>query len=193
MLERPDEVLLPPPGRYLLDPVHTFAGFRVKHMIVGLVDGRFNTIEGEFVVTDDAERLFDRIDARVDAASVDTKVEARDEDLRSDRFFDVRTFPLITFTGVDCALVGNPLWTVTGELTIRDAARVVALEVTVRGATVDPHGRTRIGLTATTPLARGDFDLTTELAQESGPEGGFDVEVRVDVEAVLDDQGAKGD
>jgi polyisoprenoid-binding protein YceI len=46
--------------------VHTFAGFRVRHMLVGRVDGRFNTIEGEFVVSADAERLFDRIDVRVD-------------------------------------------------------------------------------------------------------------------------------
>jgi len=162
-------------------------------MIVGLVDGRFNTIEGEFVVTADAERLFDRIEVRVDAASVDTKVEARYEDLRSDRSFDVLTFPLITFTGADCALVSNPLWTVDGELTIRDVTCSVMLAVTVRGVTSDSHGRTRIGLTATATLARADFGLTTELAQESGPEGGFDVEIGVDVEAVLDAPGAEGD
>jgi polyisoprenoid-binding protein YceI len=126
-------------------------------------------------------------------ASVDTTVEAREEDLRSDRFFDVRTFPLITFTGADCALVSDPLWTVGVELTIRDVTRVVTLEVTVRGVTVGSHGRTRIGLTATAMLGRADFGLTTEHVQESGPEGDFDVEIEVDVEAVLDASGAEGD
>jgi len=63
----------------------------------------------------------------------------------------------------------------------------------VRGVTVDPHDRTRIGLTATTMLARRDFDPTMELAPASGPEGGFDVEVAPDVEAVLDDQRADAD
>jgi len=77
-------------------------------MIVGLVDGRFNAIEGGFVVTGDAERLFGWIDVRVDAASVDTKVEARDDDLRSERLFGVGSFPLLMFSGIDCALVGNP-------------------------------------------------------------------------------------
>jgi len=65
----------------------------------------------------------------------------------------------------------------------------VLLETVVRGTTIDPHGNTRIGLSARTALARADFDLTTELAQESGPEGGLDIEVQVDVEAVREEAG----
>lgn len=91
------EVALPPPGLYRSDPMHTFVEFRVKHLIIGRVDGRFDTVEGAFRITDDAERLFDKIEVRVEAASVDTNLDARDEDLRSVRFFDVANFPLLTF------------------------------------------------------------------------------------------------
>jgi polyisoprenoid-binding protein YceI len=177
---------LPPAGAYRLDPLHTFAQFSVKHLIVGRVDGRFNSLEGEFALSDDSERPFDRIAVRVDAASVDTKVEARDEDLRSPRFFDVANFPALTFHGRTTARTGESSWTVAGELTIRDVTRPVSFDVILRGTTIDQWGQTKLGATAASALPRPDFDLTTELQQESGDEGGPDVWIRVDVEAILD-------
>jgi len=71
----------PPAGTYRIDPVHTFAGFSTKHLLVGRVDGRFNSIEGTFDVTDDVERLFARIDVKIEAATIDTNVEARDDEV----------------------------------------------------------------------------------------------------------------
>jgi polyisoprenoid-binding protein YceI len=186
------EALLPP-GFFRVDPVHTFAGLRVTHLVFGLVDGRFNNLEGEFTVTDDAERIFDAIALRVEAASVDTHVAARDDDLRSTRFFDAANFSLITFEGDDCVRTGDSRWAVAGDLAPRDVSRRIALDVIVRGVMIDGRGKTRIGLSGTTKLARSDFELTTELEQESGTAGGFDVEIGVDVEAVLDDQRAQPD
>lgn len=174
------------PGAYRFDPVHTFAQFRVKHLIVGLVDGRFDSIKGEFCVTDNAKALFDRIDVRIDAAGIDTGVGARDEDLRSARFFDAARFPMLTFKGTDSAQVSEALWAVAGDLTIRAVTHRIALDVTLRGATVGQRGMTRIGLTAATKASRSDFDLTTELLQESGETGALDVEIQLDVEAVLE-------
>jgi polyisoprenoid-binding protein YceI len=165
--------------------LHTFAQFGVKHLVVGRVDGRFNSIQGEFVVTDDPDRPFDRIDVRADAASVDTKVEPRDDDLRSPRFFDVVNFPTLTFRGNTTARIGDSSWTVAGELTIRDVTRRISFDVVVRGATIDPQGNTKIGATATTELARPDFGLTTEIQQESGDAGGADVQIQIDIEAIL--------
>jgi polyisoprenoid-binding protein YceI len=176
---------VPPPGVYRVDPVHTFAQFGVKHLLVGRVDGRFNAIEGEFEVTDDPERLFDRVDVRIEAASVDTQIEARDEDLRGKRFFDATRFPRLSFHSRTVDRAGEDNWTITGDLTIRDATRPATFAVTIRGATVDPRGDTRLGATATTELARPDFGLTTELQQESGPGRGPDVHVRLDIEAIL--------
>ena len=178
---------LPRAGRYRLDPKHTFAQFAVRHLVVGRVDGRFDSLAGEFVVVDDADRLFEGIDVRIDAASIDTNVQARDEDLRSGRFFDVASFPELTFQSSGSWRQAENVWAIIGELTIRAVTRQVSLEAAVRGTTIDPRGKTRIGLTARTALARTDFDLTTELAQESGPDGGLDIEVRVDVEAIRED------
>lgn len=168
--------------------MHTFAQFRVKHLLVGMVDGRFNGIDGTFRVTDDVEMLFDQIEVRVDASSVDTKVEARDEDLRSARFFETASFPVITYRGTDSSQLDEALWSVAGELTIRDVTRLVALQVELRGATLDGRGNTRVGLSATTKLSRSDFNLTTELLQESGEASAVDIDVRVDLEAVLQEQ-----
>jgi polyisoprenoid-binding protein YceI len=176
-----------PPGRYRLDPIHSFAAFSVRHMLVGRVDGRFNTIAGVFVVTDDPERRFDLVDVSVDPASIDTQVDARDEDLRSPRFFDVASFPRLTFRGRDAGQTDANSRGVAGDLTIRDISLPVSFAVIVRGATTDPHGHTRMGGTATAALRRREFGLTTELEQESGDGPDPDIHVRLDIEAVLED------
>jgi polyisoprenoid-binding protein YceI len=177
----------PPGGSYALDPVHTFAEFRVRHLVIGKVRGRFDSISGDFAITDDPEHLFGHVEVRIDAASIDTNVEARDDDLRSARFFDVENFPVIRFRGSGSSKVAISVWTVSGDLTIRHVTHPITLEVTVRGARPDAHGQVKVGLTATARATRADFELTTELMQESGDAGGPDVEIEVDVEAVLRD------
>jgi hypothetical protein len=125
--------------------------------------GRFNTIEGQFVVVDDPDRLFEQIEISLEAASIDTKVESRDEDLRHERFFDVDKFPVLTFHGTESTRTGEQLW----------------------------HHR-RPSRQYQDRLQRGcsrcstEFELTTELLQESGPGGGLDIDIRVDTEAVLE-------
>jgi polyisoprenoid-binding protein YceI len=180
-----DDVIPPPAGKYVLDPMHTFAEFRVRHIVVGKVRGRFDSISGEFVVTSDPERLFSDAEVRIDASSIDTNVEARDEDLRSERFFDVGNFPTLTFRSTESRRASANVWTIDGELTIRKITRPVSLDATVRGAKHDTHGNTKIGLTARASLSRSDFELTTELLEESGSAGGTDIEIEVDLEAVL--------
>src|SRR5579864_6794750 len=146
--EHRTSALAMPAGAYRFDPIHTFATFRVKHMIVGRVDGRFDTLSGSFAVTDDADRRFALIEVSIDAASVDTNVDARDEDLRSPRFFDAASFPALTFRGGSRGPGRDGDWIVDGDLTIRDVVRPVSFNITVRGATLDPHGHTRIGAMA---------------------------------------------
>ena len=132
-----------------------------------------------------ADKLFDEIDVQIDAASIDTNVEARDQDLRSARFFDVANFPTLAFRGRECARNTTDEWVVTGDLTIRGIARTVPLTLTMRGARTDQHGNTRLGLGATAELLRSDFDLTTELLQESGTGAGPDIELEINLEAIL--------
>lgn len=188
--DRMDRTDALPRGLYHLDPVHTFVMFSVRHAIVGRVDGRFNTIAGSFIVTDEPTRPFDLIEVGIEAASIDTKVDARDDDLRSRRFFEVASFPNLMFRGRSEPTAESDL-RIVGDLTIRDVVRLVTLEAAVRGAKVDTHGRTRMGATVTTALTRRDFGLTTELEQESGDSSEPDIQVRIDIEAVLKSESAK--
>lgn len=176
---------VPAAGVYRLDPMHTFAEFSVKHLVVGRIDGRFNAIEGGFVVTEDPDQAFDEVDVSIQAASIDTNHEVRDEDLRGPRFFDASSFASLTFRSERSRRAGDSTWNVLGDLAIRGVTRPVAFDVVVRGTAVDQRGRSKLAATATTDLTRPDFDLTTELELESGTGGGPDVWVRVDIEATL--------
>ena len=153
--------------------------------------GGSNSIEGGFVVTDDPDRLFDRIDVSIEAASVDTTLEMRDEDQRSPRFFDIASFPNLTFHGEQSERVGESAWKVLGDLAIRHVTRRVPFRVVVRGMTVDQWGQSKLAASATTDGARPNFDLTTELEMEWGTEGGPDVWVQVDIEAILQQGNAR--
>lgn len=179
-------VTIPVPGVYQIDPVHTFVDFDVRHLVVGRVRGRFDSFAGEFTVVEEPEQLFGDFEVRFEAASVDTKVKVRDEDLRSPRFFEVATFPTITLRGVDGHHADENRWTLNGQLTIRGVSRPVSLLATVRGVALDGHGQNKLALTIATELRRSDFGLTTELIQESGPnETSPDVIVNAAVEATL--------
>lgn len=177
---------MPVPGVYEVDPVHSFVLFRVRHLVLGRVDGRFTSFRGQFDVVEDADQPFDRFEVAFDAGSVDTHVETRDADLRSARFFDVARFPTITLKGGAGKDAGGGRWHVDAELTIRDVVRPVTLEVTVRGMVRDGRGNAKAALAVVTWIARSDFELTTELLEESGEPGtGPDVEISADIEAFL--------
>jgi polyisoprenoid-binding protein YceI len=153
-----DGVMPPPAGSYAFDPVHTFAEFRVRHLIVGKVRGRFDSISGDFVISHDPANFFGHVEVR---------------------FFDVENFPAITFRGSGGTQAAANVWIVSGDLTIRHITRPIILDVTVRGANRDTRGKTKVGLTATAPATRADFELTTELLQESGDASGSDIEIEI--------------
>jgi polyisoprenoid-binding protein YceI len=180
-----DGMTIPVPGVYDVDPVHSFVVFRVRHLVVGKVRGRFDSFEGDLTIVEDPEQLFGAFEVSFATASVDTQVEMRDQDIRSPRFFDAEAFPTATLRGGRARRMAGSRWTVEAELTIREVTHPVSLEVAVRGA-LDAHGKTKAALAVTTELQRSDFGLTTELLPESGSPGtGPDVEISVDVEAFL--------
>jgi polyisoprenoid-binding protein YceI len=193
MSERPaarsrtvDGISLPPPGVYDVDPVHTFVAFRARHLVVGRVDGRFTAFQGQFTVGQDPARPLDHFEVTFETASLDTHVKMRDDDLRSARFLDAEHFPTIHLSGGTSSRGEGDQWTVDAELTIRGVTRPVSLEVSFRGMAVDEGGKTKAALTVAAKIYRSDFELTTELREESGEPGtGPDVEIRADVEAFL--------
>ena len=175
--------LLPTSGLYALDPVHTFVSFRVQHLVVGQVVGRFDETHGTITLTDDPQLA--SLDVTVVTKGVSTHNAMRDEDLRSARFFNVAEYPTMTYRSakVIAELEG---WTVDGSLTVRDVTRPVPLYAQITGPVEEDGGRVRFGIHAQANASRKDFGLLTDLERESG---GLilrnDIVITIDAEALL--------
>ena len=175
-----DGVDLPAPGTYVLDASHTDVGFSVRHLMVAKTKGRFAGVSGTVVIADDP--LASSVEVTIDAASVDSRDDKRDEHLRSADFFDVEAHPVITYRSTAVVPAGRGTWTVDGELTVRGITRSVPLTVSFEGAATSPWGTTSIGFTASAEVDREDFGLTWNQALETG---GVLVgkQVKIDIEA----------
>jgi polyisoprenoid-binding protein YceI len=151
-----------------IDPVHSVAEFKVKHMMISNVKGQFTRLKG--VLTLDESPLTDsHVEASIDADSINTRDEQRDAHLKSPDFFDAQTFPTLSFKSTRIAQGTGGELAVVGDLTIHGVTRNVTFNV--EGPTApakDPWGSTRIGLSATTKINRKDFGLTWNSALETG-------------------------
>ncbi len=169
-------------GTWVLDASHSEVGFSVRHMMISKVRGHFNIKEATLVAPENP--LEATLTAKVDAASLDTKDEGRDGHLRSADFFDVETYPNITFASTGVRIEGGD-FLVDGELTIKDVTKPVTFEVDFGGFGTDPWGNYKAGATAKTVINREDFGLTWNAALETGG-----VLVGKDVTIELDLQGS---
>jgi polyisoprenoid-binding protein YceI len=166
-----------------IDPTHTHAEFGVRHLMISTVKGHFRDIAGT-VVVEDGDPTTAQMDVTIDVASVDTRVEQRDQHLRSPDFFDAEQFPKITFRSAKVDRVGDDRFEVVGDLTIRDVTRPVTLDVRGLGALRDPWGNQRAGYTATTRIDRKNFGLHWNQTLETGGVLVGD-EVSIDLEVEL--------
>ncbi len=150
-----------------VDPAHTRLSFTVSHMVITDVDGRFNVYEGSIVSTKD-DFSDAQINFTVDAKSINTDNEKRDEHLRSGDFFEVEKFPNLTFKSILFKKVSGNKYLLEGDLTIRDVTQRVKFDVTFNGTSVSPWGQTKAGFAATTSIKRTDFGLKWNKALEAG-------------------------
>ena len=177
-----DGVELPVAGTWAIDESHTSVNFKVKHLGLAKTRGRFSTLEGTVTV---GERPEDStVEVAIDAASINSNDETRDNHLRSADFFDVEQHPSITFRSTAVSGKGER-WSVAGDLTIAGVTKPVTLDVDFDGVAGDPWGGSRAGFTAKTVVNREDFGLTWNAALETG---GFlvgkTVAIELDVELV---------
>ena len=155
----------------------------MRHLMIATVKGRFADVAGTLVL-DDADPLRSRVEVRLQAASIDTRTEQRDQHLRSADFFDVERFPDITFasTRVERAEEG---YRVTGRLTMHGVTREVVLAAAEEGRTRDPWGNDRVAFSATAKVNRKDFGLGwNQLLETGGVVVGDDIRISLDVELV---------
>ena len=161
-----------------IDATHSGINFSIRHLVVSKVRGRFGKYTGS-VKLDDSDITRSVIEATIDAASIDTGTQQRDDHLRSADFFDVEKFPELRFRSTRIEKLTDERYRVVGDLTIRDVTRDVSLDVEHGGRAKDPWGNQRIGFVASTSLDRKDFGLGWNQVLEAG---GFLVGDRVDVE-----------
>ena len=169
---------------WTIDPVHSHIEFSVKHLMITTVKGRFTGVAGT-VEIDDANPSASRADIRVDAATIDTREPQRDAHLRSADFFDVETYPTLTFTSTRITGRKGSEFKLAGNLTIHGVTREVVLDVTDEGRGKDPWGGERAGFSATTTINRKDFGLTWNQALETGGVlVGEEVKIRLELQFV---------
>ncbi len=168
-----------------IDPAHSAAEFKVKHMMISNVKGSFTGLAG--VLTEHAtDSTLSFVEASIPVATVSTGDAQRDGHLKSADFFDAETYPTLDFRSTKVERKGNAEYNVTGDLTIHGVTKPVTF--TVEGPSApgkDPWGNTRIGLSATTKINRKDFGLAWNAALETG---GFlvgeDVSLTLDVQFI---------
>ena len=167
-----------------IDPAHSTAQFTVRHLAISNVTGNFTKVTGS-VVLNEKDITQSQVSASIDVSSVDTRVEARNKDLKSPNFFDVEKYPTIEFKSKRIAS-GDGKLQVIGDLTIHGTTREVTLDVD--GPTPelsDPWGNSRRGISATTTINRRDFNLTYNNLLKTGEAVvGDKVKIQIDAEMV---------
>ena len=170
---------------WTIDPAHSSAQFSVRHMMVSTVRGEFTRLSGT-VELDEKDVTRSSVEATIDATTIDTRNERRDNHLKSADFFDVANHPTITFKSAKVDKVSDGRLKVTGDLTIRGITRPVVLDVEALSPVVrDPQGNLRSGTSATTRINRKDFGVSWSANLDGG---GLvvsdDVNITIDIELI---------
>lgn len=166
-----------------IDPAHSEIYFTARHMMISNVRGRFEKFEG---VVDFDENLPENttVEVKIDAASINTREPQRDAHLRSPDFLDVENYPYLTFKSKRVEKINDNRARLIGDLTIRDITREVVLDVQYSGMSKSPWGALSAGFTASAKINRKDWNLTWNVALETG---GWLVsdEIKIDLELEL--------
>jgi polyisoprenoid-binding protein YceI len=167
-----------------IDPNHSTAQFTVRHMGLSNVRGTFNKVTGSAQM-DEKDFTKSSVNAVVDVSSVDTRVESRDKDLRSDHFFDVAKYPTMEFKSKRIEKQDDG-YKLIGDLTMHGVTKEVALNVDQpSGIVTDPYGNLRRGFSASTTINRKDWGLVYNNMLQSGEAVvGDNVKIQIDVELV---------
>lgn len=172
-------------GTYKLDESHTMVGFKIKHLVISTVSGRFNKFDGGFKFDSQTGKLED-LKVTVEASSIDTNEPDRDKHLKSKDFFDVEKFKTLEFVAKETIYKGKKPTEVKGDLTIHGITKPIVLKVDFKGEATDPWGNQRAVFEASSKVNRKDFGL---LWNKGLDKGGVmiadDVEIVIEGESIL--------
>jgi len=171
-------------AEYRIDTSHSHVMFKVKHLAISTVTGRFETFSGTFTF-DPADIAASKGAVTIDVSSINTDVPDRDKHLKSPDFFDVNQYPNMTFASTGVEKTGDTTFNLTGNLTLHGVTRPVTLHVTYNGMIKDPWGNTRVAFTAEGKLNRKDFGLTWNKVMETGGlVVGDEIRLIIEIEAI---------
>ena len=170
-----------------IDPAHSTIEFAAKHMMITTVKGRFADLRGAIVVNE-SDPSASHVEVEMDAKTLDTRSEQRDQHLRSGDFLDVEQYPHVTFRSKRIegarARPGSE-FTVVGDLTIRGVTKEVTLDATYEGRGKDPWGGERVSFSADTKIDRREWGLTWNAALEAGGVlVSNEIKIHVEVQAI---------
>ena len=175
------------PGTRMLwyaDPAHTDVSFSAKHMMIATVKGRFTKVEATLEL-DESDFTNSTVEAQIDASSLYTGVDYRDNHLRSADFILAEQYPYITFQSTRIERTGEDQYQVYGDLTIRGVVKPVVLEATFEGRGVAHDGKEHIGFSARATVNRKDWGLNWNVALETGGVlVGEQVKIAIDLELI---------
>jgi polyisoprenoid-binding protein YceI len=154
-------------SNWVTDPTHSEIGFKVKHMMFTNVSGKFNTFKAS-IENEDNNFETSKINFSAEINSVDTNNADRDVHLKSADFFDVDSYPKLSFVSTQIKKINNGEYQISGDLTIKDVTKNIVLETEYSGLMTDPWGNTKIGLSISGKINRKDFGLTWNAALETG-------------------------
>ncbi|UFH60268.1 YceI family protein [Sulfurovum mangrovi] len=167
-------------GTYNVDPDHSHIGFKVKHMMISNVNGKFDTFSGTFEY-DEKTKTFKSLNGTVEVKSINTENAKRDEHLRTSDFFAAAEYPKMTF--VLEKVEGD---TAYGKLTMRGVSKDVALEFENNGMVKDPWGNTRVGVALSGKINRIDYGIKyNEILEAGGVAVGETVKITIELEGIL--------
>jgi polyisoprenoid-binding protein YceI len=170
-------------GAWSIDPVHSEVGFTARHMMVSKVRGKFRTFSGQLVTGDDP--LASSVTAEIDLSSIDTGHEQRDAHIQSADFFEVETYPTMTYRSTGVRRDGDG-YVLDGKLTLKGVTRDVPLALELNGFGPDPYGGTRAGFSAKGEINRRDFGVNFTAVMETGGAVVSDkITILLEIEAVL--------
>ncbi|MBF0330034.1 MAG: YceI family protein [Nitrospirae bacterium] len=168
-----------------IDGDHSTVGFSVKHMMITNVKGVFERFSGKIVI-DETNIAKSSVKAVIETGSINTRIQKRDDHLRSSDFLDTAVFPTMTFVSKKITASGKERLKITGDLTLHGITREVVLDVeNLTEPVKDPWGKIRRGASATTKINRRDYGLTWNKAIETGGVlVGDEVAITIEIEMI---------
>ncbi|MCU0440947.1 MAG: YceI family protein [Bacteroidia bacterium] len=152
---------------WAIDPAHSEISFKVKHLVVTTLTGKFNSFSGS-LHTDEADFSNASISFKADISSINTGNADRDNHLKSDDFFNAEAFPTLSFNSTSFTKTGDHTYRLIGDITLRDVTQSIELAVEFGGTAVDPWGQTKAGFEINGKLKRKDFGLKWDALTEAG-------------------------